>query len=118
MFRLAGKMKGVTIDTTDGLTGHIEQILFDNQNWAVRYFVVDLGILFNIKRFLLSPVAVEGFEDDKIKVNCSKEEIKSSPDIGSEVIISRQKEKQIHDHFFGLTTGIIRPPVTLLENRF
>lgn len=99
MFRLASKMSGVMVDTIDGPAGRIEQILFNNKNWLVRYLVVDLGMLFNIRQFLLSPVAVEGFEDDKIKVNCSKERIKGSPEIGPEIQISPQKEKEIHDHF-------------------
>ena len=40
MLKSATGMKGLTIKATDGEIGKVDQFLFDDENWAVRYLVV------------------------------------------------------------------------------
>ena len=45
---------GFRIKTTDGELGTVKQFLFDDEKWAVRYFVVQTGGLLSRKSAHLS----------------------------------------------------------------
>lgn len=41
MFRSVQRLYGETLAALDGEIGKVKDFYFDNQNWAVRYLVVD-----------------------------------------------------------------------------
>src|ERR1700722_14509983 len=36
-------LKGLVIHATDGELGHVDQLYFDDETWAIRYLTVDTG---------------------------------------------------------------------------
>ena len=58
MLRRAKELNGFTVQATDGAAGKIRDICFDDQDWIVRYLVVDTGGRLEGRRVRLSPVAV------------------------------------------------------------
>jgi hypothetical protein len=44
MLRHAHDLMGVHVGAADGDVGHLHDLYFDDQQWAIRYLVVDTGI--------------------------------------------------------------------------
>ena len=80
MLHLAQKIAGATVSGTDGEIGTLEDFYFEEAGWNVRYLLVDTGSLFDGKRVLLSPSAVQGdWGRTGVHVNLSREDVRNSP---------------------------------------
>lgn len=44
MLREVKELHGLTLHALDGEVGEIDEILFDDEHWTVRYLIVDTGI--------------------------------------------------------------------------
>ena len=55
MLRSVKELTGYKILATDGEIGRVHDFYFDNQNWIMRYLVVDTGTWLPGRRVLLSP---------------------------------------------------------------
>ncbi|OHV81907.1 PRC-barrel domain-containing protein [Ensifer sp. LCM 4579] len=97
----ASDMKGCGIDATDGSIGTIGDLLFDDQNWTVRWFVVETGVVFTGRKVLLPPSAI--LSSDSIgrllSVNVTKQQVKDSPEIDFDAPVSRRQESSVYDHY-------------------
>jgi len=92
---------GYTVQATDGEVGKVETLYFDDETWAIRYLVVNVGNWLLPNQIILSPVAVTTVdrEEKTISVALTKEQVKNSPDIDTERPISRQYEVTLHDYY-------------------
>ena len=83
MLHKAQKMIGYHIAATDGEIGHVDELLFDEDTWAVRYLVVDTSNWAGGKSVLISTAAIEELDSPgkKITVNLTRDEIKSGPSV-------------------------------------
>lgn len=101
MIRSIKHLRGDDIAAKDGTLGDVHDFYFDSQSWKVRYVVIDTGNWLPGRRVLISPDSIKGFdtEDDKVSVDLTMEEIKSSPSIHSHEPVSRQHEIALADHF-------------------
>ena len=52
MLRDASELQGLVIRATDGELGTAQQFYFDDQSWAIRYFVVETGGWFDARKCL------------------------------------------------------------------
>jgi hypothetical protein len=93
-------LKGVTVVAKDGEFGKADQLFFDDQNWAVRYLIIEIGKLFTGKKVLFSPKGVRRIDADGIHVDATAMQISGSPDIDADKPVSRLMEEQLHD-FYG-----------------
>ena len=59
MLRSVREISGVHVEAVDGVVGKLEQFLFDDRNWVVRYLVVDTGPILIGRKVLLSPACIE-----------------------------------------------------------
>ena len=98
MFRSIRDMQGYRIYATDGEIGDLGDFLFDDEKWVLRHFVVDM----NGREVLLSPIAFAGANWDAriMNVNLTLEQIQNSPDIDTDLPISRKMETEYYD-FYG-----------------
>lgn len=99
MFRSAKDTYNLPIEAVDGHIGKVEQFLFDDQNWAIRYLVVDIGSWILGKRVLISPTAVEEVRKNAILVKNTKEQISNSPSIDTANPVSRIEEQRLHNYY-------------------
>jgi hypothetical protein len=87
-------LKGLAVHATDGDLGTVDEFLFDDETWAVRYLVVDTGGWLSGRRVLISPMSV--FQADwpsrRLDVSLTMEQVKHSPDIDTQQPVSRQHE--------------------------
>lgn len=102
MLRNIKNLKGYAIHATDGAIGHVSDFFFDDTSWVVRYLVVDTGNWLSHKKVLISPFAfgLPNWEDKILPISITKEQVKNSPDIDTEMPVSRQHEIR-HLSYYG-----------------
>ena len=98
MLRSIRDMRDYTVYANDDEVGKLADILFDDEKWVVRHFVVDM----DDREVLLSPIAFAAADWHAriLKMNLTIEQIDNSPDINTDLPISRQSEKDYYD-FYG-----------------
>ncbi|MBB5438090.1 uncharacterized protein YrrD [Pedobacter sp. AK017] len=94
---------GVSLGATDGEIGKIKDLYFDDSTWSIRYFVIETGNWLFQRKVLIAPCAIESPEkitDLKvIPVHLTKDQVKNSPDIDTDMPVSRQQESSLFDHY-------------------
>jgi hypothetical protein len=100
MLRPLNDFKMSVIMAKDGEIGHVDQFLFDDEKWSIRYLVVKTKWLMG-KKVLISPLAIKGTDVDLkfIRLSLTKDQIEHSPDIDTDKPVSRQMEAQYHDYY-------------------
>lgn len=101
IFYSAKKLTGYDVFAIDGQVGVLEDFLFDDEKWTIRYFVIGVGNWLDKRQVLLSPICLDMVDQNRAGLNviADKQTIKDSPDVLSEPPISRQQEVKIHNHY-------------------
>ena len=101
MLRSVKQLYGNKLATVDGDIGHVKDFYFADQNWAVRYIVVNSGSWLMGRLVLLSPHAIRNFDQAGkfLFVNLNKQQIENSPAIESHKPISRQYEEEYYRYY-------------------
>jgi sporulation protein YlmC with PRC-barrel domain len=95
MMNSVSHLNGTALAATDGEIGHVTDVFFDDEAWALRYFVVDTGNFLASREVLISPLAVkhQPLEDGKsIDVDLSRDQVEHSPLIDTHQPVSRRHE--------------------------
>lgn len=101
MLQSAKSLLDYVVKAIDGNIGKVNNIYFDDQNWILRYVVIDIGLMFSDRIVLLStsilkkPLTMEHL----FPVSITKQQIWDSPDITTNLPISRVHEIALHDYF-------------------
>ena len=101
MLRTVRELQGCSIQATDGAIGRIDELLFDDEKWVIRYLVVDTGKWLPGRRVLLSPISVSrtDWASQVVELRLTRERIRNSPDIYSDKPVSRQQEATLHGYY-------------------
>ena len=89
------RLYGFRILASDGEVGAVaDAVYFDDEQWVVRYLLVDTRTWLNGRVVLISPYAVTfiDWEARAITVNLSRAQIEHSPDVDTHRPVSRQQE--------------------------
>ena len=91
---------GCHVDAIDGEIGHVENFLFDNEDWRLRYLIVDTSKRFG-KRVLISPHAVKAIvrSDGKVHLDVSREQVQSSPPWDPLAAFDQAYATRLHSHY-------------------
>lgn len=101
MLRNASAIDGSTIEASDGRLGTVDDFLFNDANWLVRWLVVDTGNWLSGRKVLLPAFAL-GHLDPKehgFSVRLTMQQVNDSPDIDTQRPVSRQMETNIYDYY-------------------
>jgi sporulation protein YlmC with PRC-barrel domain len=95
------EMHGMTIHALDGEVGRVDEILFDDKHWTVRYLIVATGSWLFGKKVLISPMAFGSLDWEKhtVNLNLTCEQIKDSPNVDTNKPVSRQWERDYYDYY-------------------
>jgi len=101
MLQSIKQLTGNKLGAADGEIGHVKDVYFDDQHWAVRYLVADTGAWLTGRQVLISPHAVGTlYQPGKLLlVNLSRQQIEDSPAIASHKPVSRQYEVEYHQYY-------------------
>jgi hypothetical protein len=86
---------------TDGAIGDVRDLYFDDEAWAVRYLVVETGSWLSSRMVLVSPIAAgkPDFTSRLLPVSLTREQVRNSPDIDTDMPVTRQHETDYFDYY-------------------
>lgn len=101
MLRSVKDLRDYKVHATDGDIGGVDDLLFDDEQWTVRYMVLNTGGWLTGRLVLVSPLAVRNvrWEDSHIDVGLTREQIERSPDIAADQPVSRQMEQEYASYY-------------------
>lgn len=101
MLRSIKQIYGNKLGASDGEIGHVKDFYFDDQNWAIRYLVVDTGDWLPGRQVLISPYSLGNLDaaGKILRVNLTRKQIEDSPPIETHKPVSRQYEEEYYRHY-------------------
>lgn len=92
---------GHGIRATDGSIGSLDDLLFDDARWVIRWAVVDTGTWLPGRRVLLPPSSL-GVPDTALRefpVDLTRDRVKDAPGLEADAPVSRHLENQIFGYY-------------------
>lgn len=101
MFNSVSHLTAARVQAVDGDIGPVEDLLFDDHHWAIRYLVVDAGTWLAERDVLISPYSIKQpvGRDRLIQVALTRRLIRSSPPLDIERPVSREQEQAFERHY-------------------
>lgn len=92
---------GYKIITTDGGFGYVDDFIVDDENWTIRYIVMDTKKLMDGKKILIDPKWINSVDwaYKEISVDIKKISISKYPHFDESLPISKEYEKLIQDYY-------------------
>jgi hypothetical protein len=75
------RVSGFHLHATDGPIGHVDDFLFSEKDWTIRYLVVDTSNWIGGKSVLVSSTVITAIDsvNRRIDVSLTREQIKTGP---------------------------------------
>ena len=101
MLRSLNQLIGYSVLATDGPIGRVSEMYFDDQEWRMRYLVVETGGWLSSRKVLLPVLSLEkpDWKLEEIPVSLTRELVRSSPEIDTDMPVARQHEIDLHAHY-------------------
>jgi uncharacterized protein YrrD len=104
--RSTRRVTGYHLHALDGEIGHVTDFIVDDEDWLVRFLLVDIGKWLSGRKVLISPQWIESvaWDDSSVYLDITREAVKSSPKFDPSKPIPRDYEDDLHSHY-GQTLG-------------
>jgi len=101
MLRSLKELLGYELLAKDGLIGKVHNFLFDDENWRVRYMVVDTGPWILGRKVLISMSALGQpvWASETFPVDLTREQVENSPEADLAKPVSRRYEERLHRYY-------------------
>lgn len=101
MLTKTSKIIGYELEATDGDIGKVTDAYFDDESWALQYFVADTGGWLTGRKVLISPqsVGTPDWEDRMLPVGLTRKQIEESPPIDEHEPVSRKAQLRLATYF-------------------
>lgn len=95
------EVAGYSIAALNGKIGHVEEVVFDDLGWLVRYLVVDTRNWLPGRKVLIAPrwVTEINYSDSAVAVDLNQETIQSAPEFEKEKVLNREYEERLYRHY-------------------
>jgi len=92
---------GYGLQATDGDIGSVSDILFDDQDWAMRWVVVDTGNWLPGRKVLLPTSVLRHIDagDGSLAIDVTRKQVEESPGVGDDEPVSRQMETDMYSYY-------------------
>jgi hypothetical protein len=99
--RSMATIKGYHIHATDGEIGHVENVLIDDVDWGIRYFIVDTKNWWPGQHVLISPYAVSNisYASRQVRLDITRAQVSAAPAWKPFDMIDKVYEKRLHKHY-------------------
>jgi len=106
-----GIVTGYSVEALDGTIGHVEDFLYDERDWALRFIAVDARSWWPGRHVLVAIQWVDQvrWNDCKVHLNLRQEEIREAPEWHPELALAPQDENSIYR--YGAQSPGRQPPV-------
>jgi hypothetical protein len=94
VLRTVESLHRCTVVALDGDMGTVDQALFDDEAWGVRYLVVETGNWIGERKVLISPYSIKPSDPGSgaLHVNLTRQQVRDSPNIDTHKSVYRQYE--------------------------
>jgi uncharacterized protein YrrD len=91
---------GYEIMATDGPIGSVEDFVFDDETWAIRYMIVDTRKWSRGRHVLLSPEWIDSvsWPEHEVYVKVARDAVETSPEFDPSLPLSREHEAALYEH--------------------
>jgi hypothetical protein len=99
--RSTNDLSGYGIQARDGEIGHLEDLAIDDEDWLIRYIVVDTRNWWPGKKVIVATEWVEEVRwiESKVVVDLSREAIRNSPEFDPSQPVNREYERKLYEHY-------------------
>lgn len=99
--RSTREVKGYHIHATDGQIGHVEDFIAGDEDWVVRYLVVDTRNWLRGRSVLVSPEWIQkvSWDEQQVYVDAGKKIVKECPTYNPSAPVNREYEVQLYDYY-------------------
>jgi len=100
--RSSDNVEGYDIQASDGSIGHVKDFIFDDESWALRYFLVDTRNWWpGGKKVLIATHWISDIDWNagRVSVALTRQQIKDSPEYNESTAIDRVYEQKLHDAY-------------------
>lgn len=99
--RSTREVRGYRIRATDGEIGHVEDFIADDENWIIRYLVVDTKKWLPGRTVLICPDWAKEicWDDRTVQVDVTREQVENAPPYDSSSAVSREYEIQMYNYY-------------------
>jgi len=89
------------LQTTNALMGRVEDLLVDNECWAIRYIVVDTRNWWPGKQVVISPewITRVDWAERLVTVDVAREAVQGAPEYHAGMDFSRAHETNLYRHY-------------------
>jgi hypothetical protein len=97
--RSCNEVAGYGIEATDGTVGRVDDFVFEDDSWKIRYLLAATRDWWPGKRVLIGVEWVDrvSWPDKRVFVEVTREQVKSSPEPVDS--IDRDYERRMHEHY-------------------
>lgn len=99
--RSFNEIQGYGINAIDDKFGHISDMIIEDTDWQILYFVVDTNNLFPWSKKVILPIEKIdkiSFSDREAHVDMTKEAIKDSPEYNPDEAVNAELEQVLYDY--------------------
>jgi len=106
-------VNGYNIQSSDDKIGHVDDFIIDDETWEILYLEIDTNNWLPGRKILISPNWIDhvSWNDSKVFVNLSTDEIKQSPEYTAETLLDRDFETKLHKHYNRTAYWLDKPEV-------
>lgn len=100
--RSSSEVIGYDIQASDDSIGHVKDLVFDDESWAIRYFVVDTrNWLPGGRKVLIGTHWIEQIDwpTRAVRVALTREQVRNSPQFEELEPVTREYENRLHEAY-------------------
>ncbi len=99
--RSAKEVRGYAIRTADRTIGHVQDLIYDDRDWMVRYLIVGTRDWLPGKKVPVSTDWVSGisWSGAEVRLDLAADEIQSAPEWRPGTVMDRRHETELHAHY-------------------
>jgi len=99
--RSCAAVKGYHVHGSDHEVGHVEGFLLDDQDWTIRYLIVDTRNWWPGDHVLLATAAVSAIDWSlhEVRVKATRAQVQTSPPWQREAAVSPEYERKLFTHY-------------------
>ncbi|HZB93896.1 MAG TPA: PRC-barrel domain-containing protein [Stellaceae bacterium] len=95
--------KGYQIAATDGSIGAVDDLLFDEAHWTLRWLVADTGGWLSGRKMLATPQWIRDIDwaERRVAVDLTREAVRTSPEYDPRASVEPRYEASLHGPYAG-----------------
>lgn len=103
----ATDVAGYAAEAVDGEIGHVEDLIIDDEDWVIRYLLVDVKKWWPGKDVIVGTEWVRGISWEKhaISIGLNRDAIRNSPEYDASRPMNREYERKLYEYYEQVRKG-------------